>query len=73
MSAAERHNDLARRFCSEVLAETASAAECMVVLESIILGAMLFHHPNPRHASEYLDSMTMRVIDRMHELRKAKG
>jgi hypothetical protein len=65
MTAADRHNDLARRFCNEVLAETASEAECMVVLETIILGAMLFHRPNPQHAAEYLDSMTMRVIERM--------
>ncbi|OYZ15605.1 MAG: hypothetical protein B7Y35_05935 [Sphingomonadales bacterium 28-64-96] len=66
MTAADRHNDLARRFCNEVLAGTSSAEECMVVLESIILGAMLFHQPNPRHAAEYLDAMTMRVIERMH-------
>lgn len=65
MSAHLRHNELARRFCQDVLAETASESECMVVLETILLAAMLFYRPNPAQAAEMLDVMTMHVIERM--------
>lgn len=65
MTAHERHNALAREFVDKVLRETRTEAECMVVLESILLAAMLFHRPEPRHAGEFLDTMTMRVLERM--------
>lgn len=29
------------------------------------LGVMLYYRPNPRHAGEFMDSMTAAVIDRM--------
>lgn len=65
MTAHERHNQLAHEFVFKVLRETATEAECMVVLETILLAAMLYHRPNPQQASEFLDVLTMHVIERM--------
>jgi hypothetical protein len=65
VTAHKRHNQLAHDFVFRVLRETATEAECMVVLETILLAAMLFHRPDPLQAAEFLDTMTMHVIERM--------
>jgi hypothetical protein len=64
MSAAN-HNALAPILVADIIKGTASEADAMVLLESVVLGVMLFYRPNPKHAGEFLDSMTAAVIERM--------
>lgn len=65
MPASERHNILAPELARKLLNDCANESECMVTLESVILGVMLAHRPDLHHAAEYLDSMTAAVIARM--------
>lgn len=65
MSGPETHNRLAPELLKRLISETEGESAAMVVLESIILGVMLYYRPNVRHAAEYLDSMTTAVIERM--------
>lgn len=62
---AESHNRIAPEIIKTLVKETDGEIDCMVALESIVLGVMLFYRPNPRHAGEFLDTMTQAVIDRM--------
>jgi hypothetical protein len=61
----ENHNRLAPELLKRLISEGGSKSEPRVVLESIILGTMLYYCPNPRDAGEFMDSMTAAVIDRM--------
>jgi hypothetical protein len=45
--------------------ETSDAAECMIVLEDLIMLAMGVHLPEPRRAGEVLDFVTANVIERL--------
>lgn len=45
--------------------EAPAEADAMVVLESVVLGVMLRYRPLPGEASEFLDAMTARVIERL--------
>lgn len=65
MSAHETHNRLAPDLLKRLISETTGESDAMVVLESIILGVMLYYRPKPLHAAEFLDSMTAAVIARM--------
>lgn len=65
MTPSEQHNKLAPELVSRIVKETACESDAMVVLESVILGLMLFYRPNPAHAGEYLDVMTVQVLERM--------
>ena len=65
MSAPETHNHLAPELVKRLISETDSESSAMIVLESIILGVMLYYRPKPRHAAEFLDVLTERVIGRM--------
>ena len=65
MTPNEEHNHLAPELAKRLLSETANEVEAFIVLESIILGVMLYYRPKPRHASEFLDAITERVIGRM--------
>lgn len=65
MTPHERHNRLAPEIFALLTADGAGEADVMVVLESVILGVMLRFRPDPRHAGEYLDSMTTAVLERM--------
>ena len=65
MPASERHNTLAPELVRKLLTGCATEGECMVTLESVILGVMLAYRPDLRHAAEHLDSMTAAVIARM--------
>lgn len=62
---AEGHNKLAPELVTRLIRETDDEGDAMVVLESVILGVMLFYRPKPHHAAEFLDSMTTAVIERM--------
>lgn len=62
---ASNHNILAPEIVKRIIKETEGEPAAMVVLESVVLGVMLFYRPQPRQAGEFLDSMTMAVIDRM--------
>lgn len=59
------HNRIAPEVVRKLITESDGEAACMVVLESVILGVMLFYRPDPRQAGEFLDSMTAAVIGRM--------
>jgi hypothetical protein len=61
----ERHNRVAPDLVRKLVLEAEDENDAFVMLETVILGVMLFYRPNPRHAGEYLDSMTTAVIDRM--------
>ena len=62
---AESHNKLVPELLIRLVKETDGESDCMVALESLILGVMLFYRPKPLHAGEFLDSMTAAVIERM--------
>lgn len=65
MSDHETHNRIVPELFRRLIKETADEDECMVALESVVLGVMKFYRPNPKQAAEYLDIMTMAVIERM--------
>jgi len=65
MTPSENHNRLAPELVTRLIKETDSESNAMVVLESVVLGVMLYYRPNPRHAGEFMDSMTAAVIERM--------
>ncbi len=66
MEAYERHNQLARETFIKIIRDTQdNEPEALVVLESVLLGMMLHSRPDPRHAGEFMDTMTARVIERM--------
>lgn len=62
---AESHNRIAPEIVIKLVKECDGQDDCFVTLESVILGVMSYYAPNPRHAAEYLDSMTAAVIERM--------
>jgi hypothetical protein len=65
MTPSETHNRLAPELVKRLVSETDGESGAMVVLESVVLGVMLYYRPDPRHAAEFLDSMTAAVIERM--------
>jgi hypothetical protein len=65
MAAPENHNRLAPAIVKQLVREGGTEAETMIVLESVILGLMLYFRPDPRHAAEFLDVMTSAVLERM--------
>lgn len=67
MTSAEKHNQLAPELLTRLISETGSEADALIVLESVVLGVMLYYRPNWRHASEFLDVLTARVVGRMHD------
>lgn len=71
--ATERHNQMAPEIIKHVIYGTNGDLEdALVVLESVVLGVISYHainsyRPGPlryRAASEYLDLLTQRVIER---------
>ena len=62
---AESHNRIAPQIVRQLITESDGESDCMVALESVVLGVMLYYRPNPRHAGEFLDSMTTAIIERM--------
>lgn len=60
-----KHNQLAPELVKRLISETENEVDAFIVLESVILGVMLYHRPKPRHAAEFLDTITERVIGRM--------
>ncbi|MDR7101486.1 hypothetical protein [Croceicoccus sp. BE223] len=62
------HNKIAPDVVNRLIREGQSESDTMVALESIVLGVMAFYRPAPRHAGEFLDTMTARVIDRLGEM-----
>lgn len=65
---AEQHNILVPGILRDLTRNTGSEAEMMIALESVIVGVMLLNRPAPRQAAEFLDGMTMRVIERLGEI-----
>ena len=63
----EGHNRIVPAIVKQLVRESDGEADCLVALESVMLGVMLYYRPNPRHAGEFMDSMTARVIERMGE------
>jgi hypothetical protein len=65
MTPSDQHNRLVPELITRLIKETDSETNAMVALESLVLGVMLYYRPNPRHAGEFMDSMTAAVIERM--------
>ena len=65
MSPTDHINETAKRLFLDLSKSVDSEPDTMIVLESLLLGGMLRFRPNPRHAGEFLDTMTASVIDRM--------
>lgn len=63
--AADRHDRLAAALVRRLVTGTATEGEAMVVLESVVLGVMLYYRPQPQAAGEFLDAMAAAVIARM--------
>lgn len=62
---AENHNDLAPALLIQLVKGTRTEAERLVVLESVILGVLLYHNRKGRSAGELLDALTARVSERL--------
>lgn len=69
MTPSERHNKLAPELLTRLISEAGGESAAMVVLESVVLGVMLYYRPRPNHAAEFLDMMTTQVIERMKDAR----
>lgn len=67
MSPSEKHNVAVRQIMEIIAAASEKESDAKVLLESTILGVMLMHRPDPRHAAEYLDVMTPAVLERMRK------
>lgn len=65
-TAAQRHNRLAPELVSRIVKETKGEGEALILLESVVLGVMLYTRPaHPTAVSEFLDSLTLAVVNRM--------
>ena len=64
----EWHNRIAPEIIARLVREADGESDCMVALESIVLGVMAFYRPRPRDAGEFLDMMTGQVIQRLGEM-----
>lgn len=65
---AENHNRLAAELLERLIMEGRTEPECMAVLESLTVGVLRFFRPDPLEAAEYLDTMTIAVIERLNAL-----
>lgn len=67
----ERHNKLARDFVFQVLVETKTQSELMVVVESMVLAAMIASHRQygvtTKAASEMVESAVTAALERFTE------
>lgn len=61
----ESHNRIAPEIVKQLIRESDGESDCMVALESVMLGIMLYYRPKLREAGEFLDSMTAAVIERL--------
>jgi hypothetical protein len=61
----ERHNRLAPELVRKLISETDDESACLITLESVVLGVMLYYRRDVREASEFLDVLTERVVGRM--------
>lgn len=68
MGAADRHNALVRGIVRQMGTETKSSSELMVVIESILTGAMMLNaklYGAPPHvASGFVEAAVQRAIER---------
>lgn len=65
MTAHERHNALVQPLLKQIIKGTADEAEALVLIESILLGLLLFYRPDVRQAVVVLEEVTAAVIARM--------
>lgn len=61
----ESHNRIVPEIVKKLVRESDGESDCMVALESVVFGIMLYYRPNPRHAGEMMDSLTAHVIERL--------
>ena len=61
----ESHNRIVPEIVKQLIRESDGESDCMVALESVVFGVMLYYRPKPRHAGEMMDSMTAAVIERL--------
>ena len=65
MDPSERHNRLAPELLTRIIRETEGEAEAMVVLESVVMGVLLYYCPKPREAAVFRETLTEAVVERM--------
>lgn len=59
------HNEVVPEVVKRIIIASGCEADAFIMAESILLGVMLYYRPNRRHAAEFLDTITERVIGRM--------
>jgi hypothetical protein len=71
MTPSEKHDQLSRDFVCRVAAETKTAAQMMVVVESMILAAMkilrMLHGMPPSASTGMIEAAVQRAIERFAE------
>lgn len=63
---AENHNRLAPELLERLILDGGNEPQCMAVLESLTVGVFRFFRPDPHEAAEFLDAMTIAVIERLN-------
>ena len=76
-SSSDRHSQLTSEFITKVAGNTRSQSEMMVVVESMILGAMLIstraHGLRPAASVEMIETAVQRATERFAEVNGATG
>lgn len=63
---AERSNALSQKLARDLIEGCeGNEIDAMVILENLMTGIMRAYRPDPRHAGEFMDTMTMAVIERL--------
>jgi hypothetical protein len=63
---AERSNALTKRLAQDLIEGVeGNEIDAMIILENLMTGIMRAFRPDPRHAGEFMDAMTMAVIERL--------
>lgn len=63
---AERSNALSKQLATDLIKGVeGNEIDAFIVLENLLTGIMKAFRPDPRHAGEFMDSMTMAVIERL--------
>ena len=63
---AERSNALTKKLAKDLIEGVeGNEIDAFIILENLMTGVMRAYRPDPRHAGEFMDSMTIAVIERL--------
>ena len=65
MAACDNHNILAPLIAKQILTDTASAAEALIVCESVLFGVLIAQAGTRELAVAWLETMTERIVERL--------